>query len=643
MKKRITILLISIFVFFIFAYINVDAKENICYSDGAYYKVEETLEEINLEYGLSHINYKHEKAYSCITDASRIIGYECGGATYSNKSLNLNQEYSQNAFVLTVPKNSNMKIVSWACVNDGTWSLSTILATAKDYEAKHPGYKVIAGVNGDFFDINADNDYPYTVLGTMVADGETYKVENTWPAITFKNDNSDKPIDKIDSPSYKNKPTLSIYNDNEEVIYTYQIDKVNEECINDEISLYYGLYQKIDKNHSIIPIDVSNAYIVGDKDAVTVPFSINSFYGKGKITKIGSDTLEVNEFAIKTTNQEVISKIKEGTLIRVQYDLLGELENANNVSGGVATFVKDSKHAELDNYDYMQYRYPRTLVGYTKDGDVIFTVTDGRQSSKGYYGLNGVESAAQMMYYNCVEAYCFDGGGSSTMVILQDGELKCVNNPSDGSLRRDGNAILIVTRVESLDISYSSDKSSITIDLKELEEIKGYDDYFISLNNQMVAVVDGKAKFDNLESNTEYKYIVYIKNNNDYCLMPYSGTCYTQKLIFEIEDMRMKKVNGNYEINVKIKDEQECIVASAFILNDTRINKRNGKYTFTADKIDLVLSNLKNGYFMVAYELSINDEREEMRIAIDTISFEDADTALSAIADDISSIIDNWM
>ena len=63
-----------------------------------------------------------------------------------------------------------------------------------------------------------------------------------------------------------------------------------------------------------------------------------------------------------------------GTLIRVQYDLLGDLQGANNVSGGVATFLKNSEHAELDHYDYMQYRYPRTLVGYTKDGDVMQTV-----------------------------------------------------------------------------------------------------------------------------------------------------------------------------------------------------------------------------------------------------------------------------
>ena len=642
MKKRIIAFFILLFIFVFVSGFTVHA-DNKCTVEGGYYGVYETLEDINLEYGLSNINYKHENAYSCITDASRIIGYECGGATYSNKALELNKEYSQNSFVLTIPKESNTKIVSWACVNNGTWSLSTILQTAKDYEEKHPGYKVIAGVNGDFFDINADNDYPYTVIGTMVADGETYKVENTWPAITFKNDNSDKPIDKIDAPQYKNKPTLSIYNDKEEVIYTFDIDKINEENSGDEISLYYGLYQKQEKYHNMIPIDVSDAYIVKDENARTVPFSINSFYGKGVITNYGADTLKTNEFAIKTNNQEVLNKIKIGTLIRVQYDLLGELQGANNVSGGVATFLKNSEHAELDHYDYMQYRYPRTLVGYTKDGDVIFTVTDGRQSPKGYYGLNGVESAAQMKYYGCVEAYCFDGGGSSTMVILKDGELTCVNNPSDGSLRRDGNAILIVTRVEKLDLSYTSNTSSIEINLQELEEIDGYDDYFISLNNQMVAIVDGKAKFENLETNTAYKYIVYIKNKDKYNQMPYSGTCYTQKAMFEIEDMRIIKVDDNYEIKVKIKDDNEAIVTSAFILNDTRISKRSGKYSISKDKIDLILSKLKDGYFSISYELSLNDEREEAKIVLDKINFEDADTAISAIADEISSIVDGWM
>ena len=159
----------------------------------------------------------------------------------------------------------------------------------------------------------------------------------------------------------------------------------------------------------------------------------------------------------------------------------------------------------------------------------------------------------------------------------------------------------------------------------------------------MVAIVDGKAKFENLETNTAYKYIVYIKNKDKYNQMPYSGTCYTQKAMFEIEDMRIIKVDDNYEIKVKIKDDNEAIVTSAFILNDTRISKRSGKYVISKDKMGLLLSNLKSGYFMIAYELSVNDEREEMRIQLDNISFDNSATALGCIADYISSIITCWL
>ena len=230
MRKYLTktfIFLIMIFsLIFVFSSTNIKAKENKTVVDGAYYKVEESIEDINLEYGLANINYLHEKAYTAITDASRLIGNECGSSLYGAGSLDLNREYSQNAHILKIPKDANVEIVAWSVVKDGHWSLSTILETANDYEAKHPGYKVIAGVNGDFFDINANNNYPYTVSGTMVASGEVLKVEANWPAVNFKNDGSDTPLVKVDNPVYSATPKLYVYLENGEV-KTYNITKVN--------------------------------------------------------------------------------------------------------------------------------------------------------------------------------------------------------------------------------------------------------------------------------------------------------------------------------------------------------------------------------------------------------------------------------
>lgn len=642
-KKAFIFLIIATLLVLAFVSSNLKALEEKTVVDGAYYKVEESIEDIDLEYGLANVKYLHEKAFTAITSASRLIGNECGGALYGSGSLDLNREYSQNAHILKIPKDAGVEIVAWSVIKDGHWSLSTILETASDYEQKHPGYKVIAGVNGDFFDISADDPYPYTVLGTMVASGDVLKVESTWPAVNFKNDGSNTPLIKVDTPTYSIMPKLYIYSDNGSV-ESYEISKVNEEISNaSDIGLYFGTYEKQDKNHSCIFVDVSDAYIVDNENVVSVAYSNMSYYGKGYITKYGNATLKDNSFAIKTSNPELIEKLREGTLIKVEHELLGELQGANNVSGAVATFLKDSKHAELDNYDYMQYRYPRTLAGYTKDGEVILAVTDGRQASKGYYGLNGVESAAQMLHYGCVEAFSFDGGGSSTMVILEDGKLKCVNSPSDGGLRRDGNAILIVARVPSLEIDYTSKPDEITLMVKELEKLSGFDNYYVSLDGKMLALIDSKATFTNLEANKAYSYQLYVKKGDHLSKMPYSEDVYTQKEMFEVNGITLALENDEYILNLDLTDDDICIITAVFLINGVRISHKKNRYTIPKEIIDGLLSNSNESYLLINYQLSINDEREEAQISLDKLGFSDASVALSSITDTITDIISSYL
>ena len=642
--KRIMTFIIMLVVIFAFSLIGVNADNNTTNIDGAYYKVEETLEDINLDYGLSSVNFKHEKAVTAVTDQKWIVGYECGGAVYSDKSFLLNKEYSQNAFILNIKKDSNVKIVVWSVIKNGHWNLSTILETAKDYELHHPGYKVLAGVNGDFFDISADDPYPYTVYGTMVADGETLKITDIeWPAISFKNDGSDIPWVKIDKHECEENPYLKIYDDDNNLLKSFPINKINEEAINDEIALFYGLYKIEGNNHLCNYVDVNNAFIVKDENAKTVPYDAKSFYGRGQITAYGADTLKDNNFALKTNNKEVLNYLKVGQNIEVEYELKGELKGANNVSGAVSTFLRDSKHQVLDNYDYMQYRFPRTLCGYTKDGDVVFAVTDGRQAAKGYYGLNGVESAAQMLHYGCVEACSFDGGGSSTMVILQDGELRCVNSPSDGNIRRDGNAVLIVARVPELKIDYKSKPNEITIMVEELEEISGYDEYYVKLNGQMLALVDGKAKFENLDSNSNYQYFIYIKKSDSYGQMPYSGEALTQKEMYEVNEIRLSKFDDdNYQLHLDLKDDEQAVITASFILGDNRISLRKGQYLVDKKIVDYLLSNSNDSYLIITYQLSLHDEREEIKYDLNSLSFDNASTALSTISDSISDILSSF-
>ena len=78
----------------------------------------------------------------------------------------------------------------------------------------------------------------------------------------------------------------------------------------------------------------------------------------------------------------------------------------------------------------IQGEQPRTLVGVTSDGTLVFVVVDGRD--EGYSrGMTMTEAANLMVSLGCETAYNLDGGGSSTMYF--NGSV--INEPSNGGER----------------------------------------------------------------------------------------------------------------------------------------------------------------------------------------------------------------
>ncbi|QTE27990.1 phosphodiester glycosidase family protein [Pengzhenrongella sicca] len=90
-------------------------------------------------------------------------------------------------------------------------------------------------------------------------------------------------------------------------------------------------------------------------------------------------------------------------------------------------------------YHSIQGDQPRTAVGVTDDGHVVFVVVDGR--SPGYSkGVTLPELASIMQGLGCTTAYNIDGGGSSTMYY--DGEV--VNVPLGTGTERGTSDILYI-------------------------------------------------------------------------------------------------------------------------------------------------------------------------------------------------------
>lgn len=82
---------------------------------------------------------------------------------------------------------------------------------------------------------------------------------------------------------------------------------------------------------------------------------------------------------------------------------------------------------------------PRTAIGVTSDKKMIMFVCEGREMTKGVFGLTTADVANVLLDLGCVEAINLDGGGSSCMLVCGKQTIKV----SDGTQRAVGSTIMI--------------------------------------------------------------------------------------------------------------------------------------------------------------------------------------------------------
>jgi hypothetical protein len=156
-------------------------------------------------------------------------------------------------------------------------------------------------------------------------------------------------------------------------------------------------------------------------------------YGTGLRTKEVQAMADGDTVKILLATLPRIEHTNAPTMIIGGWPLI--LRDGRNVAGDAATVEGTiSRNAEM--------RHPRTAVGFSRDSSMLFILTvDGRSESSG--GMTLGELATMMRKLGAWQAMNFDGGGSTTMVV--DGVL--VNKPSDPTGERAvGNALMVVKR-----------------------------------------------------------------------------------------------------------------------------------------------------------------------------------------------------
>ena len=131
-----------------------------------------------------------------------------------------------------------------------------------------------------------------------------------------------------------------------------------------------------------------------------------------------------------------------GTTVTLRLILQPDWPTVPDAIGGGPVLVRDGKPVYRANEAFttsqLVPRHPRTAIGQTADGRLLFVVVDGRQF--GYsVGMTTFEMALTMVRLGAVRAMQLDSGGSSTLAF--NGAV--LNRPSDGRERPISTALML--------------------------------------------------------------------------------------------------------------------------------------------------------------------------------------------------------
>ena len=342
------------------------------------------------------------------------------GTFWSNAYSDLRQEN----YVVYTPNKSVTPIVT---SGDYTTQLTTVTAAAKALEVD--GYRVVAGVNGDYFDTVTG-----VPLGCVMTDGVLRSVTNANYAVGFYDDGT----------TVMGKPELTINVEREDG------EKFSVAALNYVRQSSYGIFLYDDgfnARHSIGTSEKGVDVVCSVDDGVLniggeLTLTVERVLSEATDTAVGKGqyVLSANLNALSET--ETLLSLEKGEKLTVRVTAGDEKWNkVTNMVGALYQLVEDGKVCS----GLPTGAAPRTALGLTADGELLLYTIDGRLS--GYsIGASLSQTAERLVELGCVSAMSLDGGGSTTLVTTKpaDTGISLVNRPSDGYVRAVTNHVFLV-------------------------------------------------------------------------------------------------------------------------------------------------------------------------------------------------------
>lgn len=315
---------------------------------------------------------------------------------------------------------------------------STVTAAARELEKQ--GYRVVAGINGDFY--NVGTGLP---IGIVVTEGQLRSSDAGYYAVGFRKDGSAI----LGKPAVKVTADLGYGVDDgfgNQTQYVRTIAGVNKARVSTGgIYLYtYDFNDRHTTGNTEPGIDVVCSIEDGEiAIGETATLRVERVLEAAKATDIRPDeaVLSVN-LKSDAYHVDVLRGLSEGGEITLQFAPADEAwADVEYAVGALYALVENGQVVS----GLQAGANPRTAVGQKADGTLIFYTIDGRRSGHSI-GASMEQVAKRLIELGCETAVCLDGGGSTTLSVTEPDELeaKAVNIPSGGSERAVTNQVFLV-------------------------------------------------------------------------------------------------------------------------------------------------------------------------------------------------------
>ena len=576
---------------------------------------------------------------------------QVGPGTYFTKDFGYttrgSEQYKQEVFMLSQKSDASkgMKAVTWSAGNP-TSSVSTAFSRvtldkiAEDYEANHPGWKVIGGISSDQFYFsfgtglvtNGSDVFYNTPYYGMKADGEDWftmdALGRAGANMTgFLNSGSENQL--VYGSRSLSGFKLHVYDENNNFVKKFDITELNPLSKNKKTSgdytYLYSIYSAYyfesedafynpnntdpdyksenpseNKLLKEYPVSSNNdLYVIGAADKTYVSnskywkfkgsFATDAFFGKGTITSVEkSVNLKAKQFAIETTNQELLNVLKKGCYVVAQYELDDEMEQCESAIGWHTLQRYEGKDQNVSN-SYNSRPYPRSVLGVTEDGTIYFISSNGG-NSRPLWGVYGEEVNALCKGYGIKTAFQMDGGGSVTMVLRNEkGGFDFVTTPADGNQRSICGGLFFVVR----DVDYEANVTartnssiSLKVNVSDYGYISNVEKTYVNVNGRNS---DGGRYYSSRELTADEMTFYGLASNSEYNVTLSFKIKDSEDYIESLSTVTVKTLKTNPTIskaNIEVGDDKTLKISvtlddpDASVITSLKVSFDNGE-TFT--------------------------------------------------------------